>query len=296
MCARNRKVSKGRLARAREAAQWVGEKLRTGLLAIGLRGGALIALAAAALWGMAVAQKAVGEKPKYRVYPRRFRAQAPPWCADDLAEVQFPRESYSIFDPHLTREVAQAYAQSCWVKAVRRVEKHLPNKLVVELDLRQPAAFVRLASDRAAIDGEGIYLPLNYRRWDHQARPLPTIYGVEGEPPEPGQVWSDPRVAAATAVLRVLAAQPEVLEQIGIVDVTNLHGEINPRESEINLFTRRWGHRVVVRWGASPDDRKSMEPSPRKKFDALRRCLEKSLTGGSSIDLRFPNSSALASH
>jgi hypothetical protein len=296
VCARNRKIGKGRLAGVRYAAQWAGEKLRTGLLAIGVRGGALIAMAVAAVWGLSLAQRAVGQKPKYRVYPAHFRAEAPSWCADDLARVEFPRESYSIFDPDLTREVAEAYTKSCWVEAVRRVEKHLPNKLIVQLDLRQPAAFVRLASGYAAVDESGIYLPLEYNRWDHQARPLPRVYGVEAEPPAPGAVWSEPHVAAATAVLRVLAAEPRILQQIGIVDVTNLHGEINRRESEINLFTRRWGHRVVVRWGASPDDAKSMEPRPREKLQALRRCLQKSLSGGSSIDLRFPNSGTLARH
>jgi hypothetical protein len=277
----------------------VTDKVRTGVLAVGLRGAVLVALAVGAIWGIYLARRTVGRQPRFRVYPARFRAEAPPWCADDLAKVAFPRESYSIFDPALTREVAEAYRASSWVAAVRRVEKRLPNELVVELDLREPAAFVRLSRGHYAIDAQAIYLPLDYRRWDHQSAPLPAIYGVESKPPQPGHAWNDPHVEAAAAVIRALAGDESVLDKIAIVDVTNLTGKINPRDSKINLFTRRWGHRVVVRWGRSPDDAKSMEPSAAEKLAMLRRRLARPLDfagGASYIDLRFPDSGAVARH
>lgn len=302
MCARNRKMRSGKWAAVRDGARWVGDKVRTGVLALGLRGAALIGLAVIVVVGMYLARHAVGRKPEFRVYPSRFRAKAPPWCADDLAKVAFPRESYSIFDPGLTREVAAAYAASPWVAAVRRVEKSLPNKLVVELDLRDPAALIRLPGGYCAIDAEGIYLPLDYRRWDHQRNPLPEVYGVEGPPPKAGRLWDAPPVVAAAALMAALAEEPAVLEQIAIVDVTNLTGKINPRDSKINLYTRRWGTRLVIRWGAPPEPPggpKPLEPTAAEKLAMLKERLARplGLAGGASyIDLRFPDSGAVARH
>jgi hypothetical protein len=205
--------------------------------------------------------------------------------------------SYSIFDPRLTRDVAEAYLASPWVKTVRRVEKRFPNHIEVELELREPAAFVRLPYECYAIDSTGIRLPLDYQRWDHERRPLPLVFGVKSDPPEPGQCWPDRRAAAAVAVLRALAAEPALLREIHFVDVANLDGEIDPLRSEVLLFTR---HRVRIAWGRPPDTTKFGEPPVREKLARLRRWLAHPLArpgGGASIDLRFPDDeAALARH
>jgi len=296
VCARNRKIEQSRWAAVCGAGKWVAGRVRSGILALGIRGGALVALAACSLGGMYLAEYRVGRQRDHRVYPSRFRAQGPAWCAADLAKVAFPRESYSIFDPALTREVAEAYAASCWVAAVRRVEKALPNKLIVDLDLREPAALIRHRARYRAISATGIYLPLDDRLWDHQKRPLPVIYGVAAGPPKPGETWDDPYVCAGVAVLRALAVEPSVYQKVGMVDVSNLEGKKNARDSRINLYTRRWGNRVVIRWG-TPPDQKSMEPPPREKLAALRQRLARpiDLVGGAAyIDLRFPAAGTLA--
>ena len=286
-----RKPKGGRWARARGAALWVGEHLRTGAAAVGLRGGALIAAAVVVLWGLHAAREQIGRLPRFRVYPARFRAKAPAWCADDLGAVRFARDSYSIFDPALTREVAAAYARCPWVADVARVEKRFPTELRVELELREPAAFVRLPDGCHAIDVHAIPLPLDYRRWDHAARPLPLVFGVRSDPPPPGTRWADRRVTAAACVLATLATDPSVLQHIHVVDVANLEGDIDPLRSEILLYTRQ---RVRINWGRPPDTRKFGEPPARAKLVRLRRFLAQPLAGSPSIDLRFPDDTELA--
>ena len=291
MPARRKSTIGGRWPRAREAARWLGEHVRTGAAAVGLRGAMLVALAGAALWGLRAARERVGRMPRFRVYPTRFRAQAPEWCAADLAAVQFPHPSYSIFDPALTRDVAEAYAACPWVAAVARVEKCFPNTMRVELELRRPAAFVRLPAACHAIDAHAVHLPLAYRQWSHQQRPLPLIFGVQSDPPGPGTRWADRRVTAAASVLTALAADPMVLRQIQVIDVGNLEGDIDPLRSEVLLFTRR---RVRINWGRPPDTRKFGEPPAVEKLARLRRFLAQPLSRAANIDLRFPEDTALA--
>jgi len=293
MCAKNRKLSDKKWARLRQAARWLAAKTRSGLAALGLQGLFVVALAILALCAIQVARRRAGRMRHFRVYPSRIRAQAPPWCADDLAKVKFPRESYSIFEPGLTREVAEAYLASPWVAVVERVEKRFPNELRVELVLRQPAAFVRLPSACHAIDPQGVLLPLDYQRWDHALRPIPLIFGVTSQPPRPGERWADRRVGAATAVLRALATEPAVLREVQIVDVANLDGEIDPLRSEILLFTRR---RVRIAWGRPPDTTRFGEPPVAQKLEQLRGCLARplALSDAAHIDLRFPGEDTVA--
>ena len=291
MAAKRKKAAGERLPRLRTAARWLADHLRTGAMAIGIRGGLLIGLAAACLIGTQVAKGRVGSMRHFRVYPSRFRAKAPEWCAADLATVAFPRDSYSIFDPALTREVAEAYLKSPWVASVARVEKRFPNELRVQLELRRPVAFVRLPQDCYAIDSEAVSLPLDYRRWDHAAEALPLVYGVDSDPPRPGTRWADRRVRAAVSVLEALATDPAVLKQVHIINVANLDGDIDPLRSEVLLYTRR---RVAVDWGRPPDTRKFGEPPAHEKVAHLRRELDGGPGPTARIDCRFLSGEAVA--
>jgi hypothetical protein len=289
--AAKRKLKGERWPRARAAARWAGAHLRTGAAAVGIRGAALIVAALVALWGLHAARERVGRMPRFRVYPDRFRAKAPEWCAKELTSVAFPRESYSIFDPALTREVAEAYARCPWVASVVRVEKRFPNELRVALELRQPGAFVRLPSGWYAIDRHAVYLPLDYRRWDHANKALPQVFGVQSDPPPAGMRWADRRVTAAASVLSTLATDPAVLAQVHVIDVANLEGDIDPLRSEILLLTRQ---RHRINWGRPPDTRKFGEPPSQAKLARLRRFLARPVPGAASLDLRFPDDAELA--
>jgi hypothetical protein len=288
----------GRNKKMREGGQGffsrLKERVRTGLFSRGLQVGLLVALAGAAILGLLVARREAEQMPGFRVCPAHFRAQGPPWCADDLERVAFPRESYSIFDSDLVSDVAEAYRASPWVKSVRRVEKRFPNQLHVELELREPAVFVRLPDACYAIDGQCIRLPLDYQRWDHEARPLPLVFGVKTEPPQPGKRWKDRGTLAATAVVEALAAEPALLRQIHFIDASNLDGEIDPQRSEILLFTRR---RARIAWGRPPNTTRFGEPTVACKLARLRQWLsrpEALSDGSSSIDLRFPEEAPVA--
>ena len=293
MCAKNRKITGEHWERVRDAAGWVRDKLRSGVAAVGIRGFLLIAVFGAALWGIEAARHEVGHQRGFRIYPECFKAEGPAWCAQDLANLQFPRRSYSVFDSSVTREVADVYLACPWVASVERIEKRFPNQLRVELTLREPVAFVRLPGGYHTVDAECFVLPIDYSSWDHPRQPLPVIQGVTSAAPSLGERWGDRRVAAGLSVAAALAAEPQVLHCIHIVDVSNLDGELDPLRSEITLYSRR---NVRVLWGRPPDTRKFGEPSVADKLARLRRCMARPLmlAGGAQVDLRFPEEEAVA--
>ena len=294
MSAKNKKMKERRWVGLRGAVRYLGEKLRSSFVALGLQGAFVAALLVAAAVGVQLARREAAGMSRFRVCPAHFRAEGPKWAEADLNRVSFPKEAYSIFDPDLARDVAQAYLTSAWVKAVRRVEKRFPNEIRVELDLREPAAFVRFPNACHAVDDEGVRLPLDYTQWDHLQHPLPLIFGVKSDPPRPGQRWADAGVAAALSVLGSLAAEPTILREIHFVDVSNLDGAIDPQRSEVLLYSRR---HVRIEWGRPPNTAKFGEPTVGQKLARLRQCLARPLAlagGGSHVDLRFPDDPALA--
>lgn len=288
MGSRNRKLRGDGWPGFRGALGWLAAKMKSGVIALGVQGAIVVGLLAAVAVGLRLARLHVARMPRFSVSPAQFRAQAPAWCSADLEAVAFPKQTYSLFDPELIRDVTGAYLASPWVKAVRRVEKRFPNQLDIELDLREPAAFVRLPDASHAVDRDGVCLPLSYERWDLEGRPLPLLFGVKTEPPEPGKRWPDPGVAAALSIVQALAAEPAILRQVHFVDVSNLEGVIDPQRSEVLLFTRR---RMRIAWGRPPNTTRFGEPSVPCKLARLRRFLSRPgalADGASSIDLRFP--------
>lgn len=292
MAKRNKKIQGSRWNGFLVLVAWLGARLRGGAARLGLHGALLLAILIAALTGVWLAGRFAGALPGFRVYPSSFRAKAPPWCEKDLEAVNFPRESYSILDPALTREVAHAYLACPWVRAVRSIHKRFPNRLSVELELREPIGFLRAGNAYRAVDAQGVYLPLRFSRWPHRKRPLPIVFGVEGEPPAPGEPWNESHARAAVAVLNALASAPEVFREVQFVDVANLEGRLAPLRSEVMLMTRR---RVRVAWGRPPGTGKFGEPPVAWKLARLREWLSHPvpLAEGAHVDLRFPDTETL---
>jgi len=292
MARKNKKVHSGLWNGFLVSLAWLGGRMRSGAARLGINGALLLAIFVAMVAGVWLAGRFAGSLPTFRVYPARFKASAPPWCARDLETITFPRESYSIFDPALTRDVANAYLASPWVRAVRAVRKRFPNRISVELVLRQPLAFVRVGNTYRAVDNEAVHLPLEFSLWPHRRRPLPIVFGAEGRPPVPGATWREPHVAAAVEVLNALAAEPAVFREVQFVDVSNLDGKIAPLQSEVMLMTRR---RVRVAWGRPPGTPKFGEPPVAWKLARLRQWLTHpvQLSEGTHLDLRFPDTQTL---
>ena len=148
-------------------------------------------------------------------------AEAPPWLRPaDVRAIHLigsdEREA-SLYDPQMTRRLAERYTANPWVRRVDYVRRRFPDRVDVSITVRRPVALVETAGRRFALDADGVRLPtIRAGAWARGSGPgRPLIVGLEsGTPtPEPGERWSDPRVGRALDLCAALAARFELSDQ-----------------------------------------------------------------------------------
>jgi len=195
-----------------------------------------------------------------------------PELADCIAPVYFEKADYSIYDPRLTREISQAFEAHPWVRRVRSVRKEFPNRVLLDVELRRPAAAVLASGVPLAVDDHGVRLPIDFRIWPRGLQILPRIIGVAGTVPEPGEAWRDPSVRAALGILHLLADSRRVQKRLTVlgVDVTNYHGRKDPAQCENVVIA---ADHCLVHFGRAPDDDPLGELPPGEKIAKLEEFL-----------------------
>lgn len=165
-----RSPSASRRPFARLVAAPTARRLARGRLALVL----LAALAAAAL--LALTARFAGQATAGWLYQRpewlvRFDAitldpPPPPWiklsAAGLLEQVRLASgrpETLSVPAIDLAELAADFQRDAPWVRSVRAIDRSYPNTLVVRLEYRRPAAFLRTRERRLTIDRDGVVLP-----------------------------------------------------------------------------------------------------------------------------------------
>lgn len=118
-------------------------------------------------------------------------------------------------------EVASRLVSEPWVKAVR-LERRLPNRLLVEVKERKAVAVVAATGTggpkAVLVDEEGVVLGA---ATDEDRRRFSTVVGAKGYPPAPGSTFEDPAVTSGLAVLRATEGLPLVgRNSLAVVDCT----------------------------------------------------------------------------
>jgi hypothetical protein len=221
----------------------------------------------------------------------------PDWCPDSYFE-QTIRTSiqmkgkFSLFDKKLFNYLLEQYNANPWIARVESIEKQFPDNLIVKLEIRRPLAVVEIKKWNNRnfyylVDHEAVRLPGEYYTIPSLSMPLPIIVGVKNSPPLPGEKWHDPGLSNALSVAGVLK-QYQVYARLDIssIDITNIGGRINKKESEIVLFTK---NKTRIEWGRSADSNNLFEPSSAEKIKNLYQVLEVSaqLSGIKCVKIQF---------
>ena len=109
------------------------------------------ALAVGCVIGVRKLWQATAARPEFLVRPAEIALDGP-WLRAEEMKKDFLRTDssgilrsrVSIFAPGLAEQVAAAYAASPWVRRVLLVAKEFPNRLDVQLELREPFALVQV--------------------------------------------------------------------------------------------------------------------------------------------------------
>lgn len=220
------------------------------------------ALSGAALLGaVALASHGVRLKveswPRFAVHTRQLAAdglphELGPQARADLQRLPLP-EKTSSFDPRLVGWVHACLADLPWVQGVDRVRLSAPDRVEFVLRPRLPRARLGEGPDAPVVTEDGAVIPAGYAA-DPEA--LPRLLGV------PGPSAPTPRREALAAGLAVLETVRGLDFALAAIDLSNLHGQRDPRQSEVVL---RDASGLLIEWGRAPDDRPHMSPERQRK-------------------------------
>lgn len=296
---------------------------RTGLglqrLAFALRAFIVCSFLGAVFVAVARLEHRAHASPAHRVALGAWSVlQQPDWVSDQAlralrTEAGFDAATISVLDDAGTDEVARRLGTAAGVRRVLAVQRRLPNRLVVALELRRPVARLRLPrisadsppsneapvgdhpgaeqsesgdpvsadgrSTEVWIDAEGVVVDGAGLRQEG-AEELPLIVSGATIEPTPGARYGEDVRAGLELAERLRRASedhPELALVQG-VDVSNWTGRLAPRASEVTLLLADDATDAMptcrVEWGRIGARAGDDEPDFTRKRDRLLRALE----------------------
>jgi len=240
------------------------------------RAAALAGLCIAVFCGLwYAAWRRVGEDvllgEEYRLTQQDLEITPPPaWIHRDVPAEVFRDASLnsplSIMDDDLVRRIAEAFSLHPWVAEVRRVSKHYPARVEVELVYRRPVLMVQVPGGLLPVDEVGVLLPSDDFSPLEAVRDYPRLVGVDTVPVGPvGMRWGDARVLEGAEIadtfgpawheLNLDRIVPSALVEMGHSD-----------EYSYELVTKG-GTRIL--WGRAPGAEIPGEPQAADKVARL---------------------------
>ncbi len=280
----------------RDLATWLVQTIRA-------RRGVLTAMALLAALGLGfkalwnTVGPSIAHSDRYLITPASTTITPPPaWVRHPVVERAFQRggieQALSVLDPPESFEqpLAEAFASDPWVRSVQAIQKSPPNRVDLQVEYRTPLAAVVLGKDLMPIDVEGAVLPRGDLSRD-QVSWMPRIEFNEYQtrPPVVGQVWAEPRVAGAAAIVAGFGPLWDEL------DLFSVGVEALP---DVRAGRRFWSYKLystgktTIMWGASPLNSPPDESEFATKVDRLKRLvtrygrLDSEQTSPLLIDLR----------
>jgi hypothetical protein len=238
-------------------------------------------LAGLVVYGSVRVRASVRSEIAYRVSKGSLAATVPPKglardAIDDLAGIPLPGRSFSVYDPAAVPAIAATYRALPWVREVRAVQVFFPAVVRFDVVVRRPVCGLAHGGKSFLIDDEGVVLPRRcYEPGDADALRLPTIVNAPfgRRALREGQRLDDVPVKHGIAV--ALALQAEAFDQLRLaapisIDVSNVDGRVDPRQSEIVVTAGR----TVIEWGRSSATSK-LDIPVEEKIAKLRTLLDR---------------------
>jgi len=243
--------------------------------------GILVTVAAAITVGVVVGVKkawqAVAARPEFLVRPGE-NVLNNPWVRPDEMKKDFLRTdrtgtlrgSFSIFTRDLPERVADAYAASPWVRNVVSVSKEFPNRLSIQLEIREPYALVKVRENHYCVDREGFLLsPQVYLLTADRLASLGPVVAVPPNVVVPCAGWPWEEVAVREGLVMVALCRDKLGRKVAVrsVEIQNDPAD-GGRGAAIAALVLEAGPRV--QWGRTPSSPASpVEVATPKKTAAL---------------------------
>jgi hypothetical protein len=194
-----------------------------------------------------------------------LQKKRPDWISPEdyaqIADIGLLAQNHSVFEPGLSRALAQAYESNSWVERVNAVRLRYPARIEIEIEWRKPVA--RVAQTSMVLDRNGYVL--NLMSDSANVRDTPLIGGVGCLRTEAGKQVPEKDLLDALGLLRVvreaLSSSPGGLRVASLQRVSAAMWHVQTDRGPL------------VYWGAFTDDPPMDEPTTHEKADLLRRRL-----------------------
>ncbi len=237
------------------------------------------------------------------VAPENISITPPPsWIhADVKGEVvkSSSLASLPLRDPQLVDKVSRAFAAHSWVASVKRVSKHYPARLEVELEYRKPVAMVEVTWQGEpklyVLDAASVLLPSEDFEKE-VAQKAPHFLRISAGDVSPtgrafGTPWGSEKIAGAALLADTCQGH---WQKLGLYRVLV---DSDPNAKPLFKLETKAGTRIL--WGHAPGSEAKDEQSPREKIAWLEQYvvkhgpLDKSAATTSPgvdyrLDLRYP--------
>ena len=219
-------------------------------------------------WGAAAVWQHVREhvvaRDDYRLEARDVEiTPSPPWVRSNV-KGEALRDAgltgpLSILDEQLIERLDRAFSLHPWVASVKRVSKHYPAHIEVELEYRRPVAMVEVPGGLYPVNVNGVLLPSEDFS-PLEARSYPRLAGVASTPlGSVGSRWGDPVVAGGAAHVG-RGAWPRVGRSEAPLDpLAKAAGRQRRLGAAMYELLTASGH--VIQWGTAPESGPTGEPS-----------------------------------
>jgi hypothetical protein len=235
------------------------------------------------------------------VMPENISITPPPtWIHADVkaeATKSGSLSSLPLRDPQLVDKVSRAFAAHSWVASVKKVSKHYPARIEVELEYRRPVAMVEVTWQGEPklyfIDAASVLLPSEdfEKEVEQKAPHFLRIFAGDVSPTGRafGTPWGSEKIAGAALLAQ---AWQDHWQQLGLYRLL-VTDDANAKP--MYWLATKSGTRVL--WGHAPGSEAKEEQTPREKIAWLEQYvarhgpLDKS-AADADLDLRTPTGKA----
>jgi len=199
----------------------------------------------------------MAKQPQFRLNPRALSLNGfPQWVQPEPMAAELHKElialpaGASIFTQDLAYAVQRELRSSPWVLDVTRVQRKLPNRLVVGAVFRKPAGRVFFRGESFLVDEDGHWLPDLFfsppPEWNGENTPSILDRNLE-QPPPVGQAWDYPAIAVGARLTEFFRANG-LFNQLDLttIDVTGVGQDDMSPEVVLTAVSG-----AQVKWGKS---------------------------------------------
>lgn len=190
-------------------------------------------------YGSAWVKADVAKHKRFQIPVNELKLGSPPAylskkTCQDIERLQLPKEYSNAFESRLIPSLAYTLEQMPWVDKVEELRLEYPNRIHFKLSLLDPSARVKVGPRSLAVASDGRRFPERYLapKDSPGARLLPELRGWQ---------W---RFDGRPVLVQVLTLVDSLrshglLKRLGLVaiDIQNLKGRVDPRQSEVVLVT-----------------------------------------------------------